>query len=195
MAVQWQPQQGMKHWDSGTFLAFQKWLKKLLRKQILSPFLASIASADAKNENNKTSCICLGPDNSQEMQSVSVCYGCLLLSYAFKLDFGERIKNIQVAGETWLSYMSLSKLGITNETVLADWRVVDTQHKLLGNVPPDFRGWSGDWKLLVCSDFSSSWVSAVTFLFCFVFLFFYWRNCISTKWVITSWLSMNLRIW
>lgn len=122
MAVQWQPQQGMKHWDSGTFLAFQKWLK-LLRKQILSHFLASIASADAKNENNKTSCKCLAQQQPRKA-ICSVCYGCLLLSYAFKLDFGERIKNIQVAGETWLSYTylwSLSKLGITNETVLADW--------------------------------------------------------------------------
>lgn len=90
----------------------------------------------------------------------SVCYGCLLLSYAFKLDFGERIKNIQVRNLPLLSfffarflfsrqwmklcctylvrswnlwcglgggwnfielYISLSKLGITNETVLADW--------------------------------------------------------------------------
>lgn len=34
----------------------------------------------------------------------SVCYGCLLLSYAFKLDFGERIKNIQVRNLPLLSF-------------------------------------------------------------------------------------------
>lgn len=34
----------------------------------------------------------------------SVCYGCLLLSYAFKLDFGVRIKNIQVRNLPLLSF-------------------------------------------------------------------------------------------
>lgn len=106
----------------------------------------------------------------------SVCYGCLLLSYAFKLDFGERIKNIQVRNLPLLSFFFARFFVFSpmNETMLyiscsvmkfvmwvrwrvkLDWaihifeqawhhewnsacglRVVDTQHKLLGNVPPD----------------------------------------------------------